>query len=71
MPDKTSHIHHILINFGLSQKAAVLVIYGITIVLCGIALVVFGASGNLLIYGVSIVICGIALVLFGASRRRS
>jgi UDP-GlcNAc:undecaprenyl-phosphate/decaprenyl-phosphate GlcNAc-1-phosphate transferase len=40
-PDNTSHLHHILINHGMSQRQAVLVIYGIVTVLCAIALVVF------------------------------
>lgn len=41
LPDKTSHIHHILLNKGLSVKRAVWVIYGITACLCLIALVLF------------------------------
>ncbi|MEO7717241.1 MAG: MraY family glycosyltransferase [Capsulimonas sp.] len=41
LPDKTSHIHHILINKGLSVKRAVWVIYALTACLCLVALVVF------------------------------
>jgi len=41
MPDKTSHIHHILINKGLSIKGAVFVIYGLTICCCGLALFLY------------------------------
>ena len=38
MPDKTSHIHHRLLNRGYSQKKAVLVIYSLTAGLCLIAI---------------------------------
>ena len=41
LPDKTSHIHHILINKGLSTKNAVWVIYGITICFCSLALFLY------------------------------
>ncbi|BDI29356.1 undecaprenyl-phosphate alpha-N-acetylglucosaminyl 1-phosphate transferase [Capsulimonas corticalis] len=41
LPDKTSHIHHILLNKGLSVKRAVWVIYGLTAGLCLVALVIF------------------------------
>jgi UDP-GlcNAc:undecaprenyl-phosphate GlcNAc-1-phosphate transferase len=41
LPDKTSHIHHLLINRGLSQKSAVWVIYGITAGFCAVALLIF------------------------------
>jgi UDP-GlcNAc:undecaprenyl-phosphate GlcNAc-1-phosphate transferase len=37
MPDRTSHLHHILINHGLSIKQAVWVIWVIATILCGIA----------------------------------
>jgi UDP-GlcNAc:undecaprenyl-phosphate GlcNAc-1-phosphate transferase len=39
MPDKTSHLHHVLINRGLSQRRAVWIIYGLTASLCAVALV--------------------------------
>ena len=38
LPDKTSHIHHVLLNRGLSQKKAVLVIYSFTAGLCLVAI---------------------------------
>ena len=41
LPDKTSHIHHLLINKGLSQRRAVWVIYGLTACFCALALVLF------------------------------
>jgi UDP-GlcNAc:undecaprenyl-phosphate GlcNAc-1-phosphate transferase len=41
LPDKTSHIHHILINKGLSTKNAVWVIYGLTICCCCLALFLY------------------------------
>lgn len=37
MPDRTSHLHHILINRGLSTKQAVWVIYGIAAACCIVA----------------------------------
>lgn len=46
LPDKTSHIHHILINKGLSQRRAVWVIYGLTASLCAIAFLLFRVSGR-------------------------
>ena len=41
LPDRTSHLHHILINRGLSTKQAVWVIYGIAAAFCAIALILF------------------------------
>jgi UDP-GlcNAc:undecaprenyl-phosphate GlcNAc-1-phosphate transferase len=41
LPDKSSHIHHVLINRGLSQKRAVWVIYALTAGLCAVALLLF------------------------------
>ena len=46
MPDKTSHIHHLLINKGLSQRQAVWCIYVLTASLCSIAFVIFRMSGH-------------------------
>ncbi len=43
LPDKTSHVHHILINRGLTQRRAVWVIYGLTAGLCAIAFLLFRA----------------------------
>jgi UDP-GlcNAc:undecaprenyl-phosphate GlcNAc-1-phosphate transferase len=39
--DRSSHIHHILINRGLSHRQAVWVIYGIAALFCAIALILF------------------------------
>jgi UDP-GlcNAc:undecaprenyl-phosphate GlcNAc-1-phosphate transferase len=41
LPDRSRHLHHILINHGLSTKQAVWVIYGIAAACCAAALVVF------------------------------
>ena len=41
LPDRTSHLHHILLNRGMSQRQAVWVIYGIVTVLCASALILF------------------------------
>ncbi len=46
LPDKTSHIHHVLLNRGLSQKRAVWVIYGLTAGLCAVALLLFRVAGR-------------------------
>ena len=46
LPDKTSHIHHILLNKGFSQRRAVWVIYGLTASLCAIAFLLFRVSGR-------------------------
>ena len=46
LPDKTSHIHHILINRGFSQRRAVWVIYGLTACLCALAFLLFRVSGR-------------------------
>jgi UDP-GlcNAc:undecaprenyl-phosphate GlcNAc-1-phosphate transferase len=41
LPDRTSHLHHILINRGMSTKRAVLTIYGIVLCLCMVAFAIF------------------------------
>ena len=47
LPDKTSHIHHILLKrYNGSQRRAVFVIYGLTAVLCAVALALFRFSGR-------------------------
>ena len=47
LPDKTSHIHHILLKkYNGSQRRAVYVIYGLTAVLCAFALALFRFSGR-------------------------
>lgn len=40
-PDKTSHIHHLLLRRYGSQKKAVYIIYGLTAGLCALALLLF------------------------------
>lgn len=44
LPDRTSHLHHILINRGYSHKKAVWMIYGLAAVLCAVAFVLFEVS---------------------------
>ena len=41
LPDRTSHLHHIFINRGMSTKQAVWAIWGIVTTFCAIALVLF------------------------------
>jgi UDP-GlcNAc:undecaprenyl-phosphate GlcNAc-1-phosphate transferase len=41
LPDRSRHLHHILINRGLSTKQAVWVIYAIAAICCAVALIVF------------------------------
>ena len=38
------HLHHRLLDRGLSQRQAVWVIYGCTVILCGAALAIFQMS---------------------------
>jgi UDP-GlcNAc:undecaprenyl-phosphate GlcNAc-1-phosphate transferase len=44
-PDK-GHIHHMLISMGLSSRNAVWLIYGITMVLCMLAIIMITFRGN-------------------------
>jgi UDP-GlcNAc:undecaprenyl-phosphate GlcNAc-1-phosphate transferase len=46
LPDRTSHLHHILLNHGLSQRQAVWVIYGIVTAFCATALVLFNLTAR-------------------------
>lgn len=47
LPDKTSHIHHILLKkFNGSQSRAVWMIYGLTACLCAVAFLLFRLSGR-------------------------
>jgi UDP-GlcNAc:undecaprenyl-phosphate GlcNAc-1-phosphate transferase len=46
LPDKTSHIHHLLLKRYGSQSKAVWAIYGLTAALCAIAFVLFRVSGR-------------------------
>jgi len=45
MPDRTSHLHHILINRGMTTKQAVGIIYCLAAALCVFALVLFYSFG--------------------------
>ena len=47
MPDKTSHIHHVLLKKYGSPKRAVWMIYGLTACLCAVAFLLFRLSGRL------------------------
>jgi UDP-GlcNAc:undecaprenyl-phosphate GlcNAc-1-phosphate transferase len=60
-PDR-SHIHHRLIEMGLSAKKAVLIIYGISIVLCLVALAIANFQDKR--SGLFLLIIGVAAVLF-------
>ncbi len=41
LPDRTSHLHHILINRGYTTKQAVWMIYGIVAAMCAFAFLIF------------------------------
>jgi UDP-GlcNAc:undecaprenyl-phosphate GlcNAc-1-phosphate transferase len=45
LPDRSTHLHHILINRGLSTKQAVGVIWGICAACCAVALLMYHFSG--------------------------
>lgn len=59
------HIHHRLVAMGLSQKRAVLVIYGISAALGGVAIVV-ATSGKVAADLLTVAVCGIMVA--GASK---
>lgn len=46
LPDKTSHIHHLLLKRYGSQRKAVWMIYGLTASLCAIAFILFRIAGH-------------------------
>jgi UDP-GlcNAc:undecaprenyl-phosphate GlcNAc-1-phosphate transferase len=46
LPDKTSHIHHVLLKRYGSQSKAVWAIYGLTASLCALAFLLFRLSGR-------------------------
>ncbi len=46
LPDKTSHIHHVLLKKYGSPRRAVWMIYGLTACLCAVALALFRFSGR-------------------------
>ncbi len=60
-PDK-SHIHHKLLEMGLSTKKSVLLIYGISVVLCLFAIAVVNIKDRRA--GLFLVIVGIAALVF-------
>lgn len=62
-PDK-GHLHHRLLGMGLSQKRAVIVIYGFSSLLAGIALYLIGIE-----IAFSIIIASIMTLILGFSRK--
>jgi UDP-GlcNAc:undecaprenyl-phosphate GlcNAc-1-phosphate transferase len=60
-PD-SGHIHHKLINLGLTTRKVVLIIYGITLSLCIIAVIVINLRDERA--GLFLIILGIAAVIF-------
>jgi len=65
-PDR-GHIHHKLIDMGLSQKQAVAVLYGITCILgiTGVILASSGAGKAILLLLAVILVCGIGFHILG------
>ena len=63
-PDK-GHLHHRLLAMGLSQRQAVLLMYGISIVLCLAAFVLAEANVYVAAVGIVLILVGIAV---GAKR---
>ena len=61
-PDR-GHFHHRLLDLGLSHKDAVLLIYGITIVLAVLSLLLAGGSGPLYAFIAIVIASGIVLLL--------
>ncbi|MEA2025611.1 MAG: hypothetical protein U9O18_02870, partial [Chloroflexota bacterium] len=61
-PDR-GHFHHRLLDLGLSHKGAVLLIYGITIVLAVLSLLLAGGSGPLYAFMAIVIASGIVLLL--------
>jgi UDP-GlcNAc:undecaprenyl-phosphate GlcNAc-1-phosphate transferase len=66
-PDR-GHFHHKLLDLGLSHRSAVLVIYGLCLVLAGLSLVLSGTGPFYAFLGV--VVAG-GLLLYGIDRRSS
>lgn len=62
-PDR-GHLHHRLLDAGLDQRRAVLVIYGISLILGGVALTVAGVEG-----GPTIVLSGVVFLLYRIARQ--
>jgi UDP-GlcNAc:undecaprenyl-phosphate GlcNAc-1-phosphate transferase len=61
-PDR-GHIHHRLLDLGLSHKGVVIVIYGITIVLALASVLLAGGSGPIYAFIAIVVASGIVLLL--------
>lgn len=62
-PDK-GHLHHRLLGFGLSQRRVVVVIYGFSSLLAGIALYLVGSKSALSIIIVSVIMLGLGFLDF-------
>jgi UDP-GlcNAc:undecaprenyl-phosphate GlcNAc-1-phosphate transferase len=62
-PDR-KHIHHRLVDFGFSRRAAVLILYGVSLLFLGLAFAVFLSRGQL----VPIVVGILFLILFASAR---
>jgi UDP-GlcNAc:undecaprenyl-phosphate GlcNAc-1-phosphate transferase len=61
-PDR-GHFHHRLLDLGLSHKGVVLLIYGITIVLAVLSLLLAGGSGPLYAFMIVVIGSGVVLLL--------
>jgi len=61
-PDR-GHFHHRLLDLGLSHNGAVLLIYGITIVLAVLSLLLAGGSGPLYAFMAVVVASGLVLLV--------
>jgi UDP-GlcNAc:undecaprenyl-phosphate GlcNAc-1-phosphate transferase len=62
-PDR-GHIHHRLLDLGLSHRGVVLLIYGITAVLAASSLLLAGGPGPIYAFMAIVVASGIVLLLF-------
>jgi len=71
-PDR-GHIHHRLIDMGLSQKQAVAVLYGITCILgiTGVVLASSGAGKAVLLLLAVILVCAIGFHILGRGSKRN
>lgn len=61
-PDR-GHIHHRLLDLGLSHRGVVLLIYGITVLLAVVSLLLAGGSGPIYAFVAIVVASGIVLLL--------
>jgi len=62
-PDR-KHIHHRLVDFGFSRRAAVLILYGVSLLFLGLAFAVFLSRGQ----SVPILVGVLFLILFVSAR---